>query len=61
MNKEDDLMPEKMSKSSDNKAHIGEISDEVRISALESEVRYWKTRYELLEKYGDPNRKGDEQ
>ena len=29
------------------------ITDAIKISALQSEVNYWKTRYELLLKYGD--------
>ena len=44
---------EKMSKSNSNEPTMDEIPVEVRISALQSEVNYWKTRYELLEKYGN--------
>jgi hypothetical protein len=29
------------------------ITDAIKISALQSEVKYWKTRYELFTKYGD--------
>lgn len=29
------------------------ITDAIRISALQSEVNYWKLRYQLLLKYGD--------
>jgi hypothetical protein len=29
------------------------ITDEIRISALKSELNYWKMRYILLEKYGN--------
>ena len=47
-------MIEKMSKTGSDKPQLPkEISIEIRISALESELRYWKLRYELLEKYGN--------
>jgi len=50
-------MTEKMSKSNSTVPNI-DNNDEIallknRISGLESEVKYWKLRYELLEKYGN--------
>jgi len=44
--------PDKMSKSGGTVPTIGEISAEVRMEALKSEAIYWRTRYELLLKYG---------
>lgn len=29
------------------------ITDAIKISALQTEVQYWKNRYDLLMKYGD--------
>lgn len=29
------------------------ITDAIKISALQNQVKYWKTRYDLLMKYGD--------
>jgi hypothetical protein len=44
---------ERMSKSGSTEKSIPEdLSVEVKLSALQSEVNYWKTRYELLKKYG---------
>jgi hypothetical protein len=46
---------EKMSKSNDNKPNLSDdLSAETKIAALESELKYWKQKYELLEKYGKP-------
>jgi hypothetical protein len=46
-------MIEKMSKSSNFEKTNVEITAEIKITALESEVRYWRLRYELLKKYGE--------
>jgi hypothetical protein len=53
-------MVEKMSKSNETEPNI-DFSDEVkslknRIVGLESEVKYWKLRHSLLEKYGDKSK-----
>ena len=50
-------MIEKMSKSNSTTPNI-DNSDETkllknRIAGLESEVKYWKLRYDLLKKYGN--------
>jgi hypothetical protein len=29
------------------------ITDEIKISALEAEVKYWKLRHELVQKYSE--------
>lgn len=44
-------MKKKISKS-DMEHKDFEITDEIKISSLKSQVKYWKTRYELLLKYG---------
>jgi len=43
----------RMSKSNSTEKNLDDIPPDVRISALQSEVNYWKTRYKLLEKYGN--------
>jgi len=43
-------MIEKMSKSDNQEKTSGKINPEMTIRALESEVRYWKLRYDLLKK-----------
>ena len=43
----------KISKSDSNKKNLEEeLSKDIKIGALEAQVNYWKTRYELLKKYG---------
>jgi hypothetical protein len=50
-------MIEKMSKSNSVTPNIDETDTikmlESKIKGLESEVKYWKLRYELLKKYGN--------
>jgi hypothetical protein len=41
----------KMSKSNANDTNPIIITDEIKISALQSEVNYWKFKYEWIEKY----------
>lgn len=43
----------KISKSSQSgPSLVGDIPIDIKVKALESEVLHWKTRYELLLKYG---------
>ena len=42
-----------MSKSDANEPSDIEITDAIKINSLESQVKYWKTRYDLLLKYGN--------
>jgi hypothetical protein len=44
---------EKMSKSDSKEKNDLNIMQETRIESLKSQVNYWKTRYELLKKYGN--------
>lgn len=50
-------MVEKMAKSKNDEMTSNEITVEMKISSLESQVHYWKLKYELLEKYGKHDRK----
>jgi len=43
----------KMSKSSDDSKQDIVITDEIKIKALQSEVKYWKGRYDLMKKCGN--------
>ncbi len=46
----------KMSKSSSKEPNlIGELSLESKLEAMTNERNYWKTRHDLLEKYGSSN------
>ena len=45
----------KMSKSTQSGSNIKEQTLESRLRAMEAEKNYWKTRYELLLKYGVVN------
>jgi hypothetical protein len=45
-------MKQKMSKSKSNRPNLSETPIEVKLAGVESELKYWKLRYELLEKYG---------
>jgi len=42
----------KMSKSSQTESTNFELTEQEKFRAKESECEYWKTRYELLKKYG---------
>jgi hypothetical protein len=42
---------EKMSKSNDSTSTLKDITLDIKIKSLESQVNYWKIRYELLKKY----------
>ena len=44
-------MKVKMKKSGNNEPSNFEISDAVKIRALENERNYWKLRYDLVKKY----------
>lgn len=50
----------KMSKQDSNESTLKELDRDTKIAALESEVKYWKIRYELLFKW-DKNYCGVEQ
>jgi len=49
----------KMSKSTSAEANMTETSLQNKIVVLESEVKYWKVKYELFLKYGNVDKNGE--
>ena len=43
---------ERMSKSGSNDKNSEEITLEIKLESLKSQVNYWKLRYQLLKTYG---------